>query len=154
MAEIKAGSVTVVLPEKIEVLEKAGKLTPDEIAKNPDKPRPGVGLACKLTATAIKKYPELFKGLQGVTTEELADHGFQADEMDVVLVDLDIARSTARQNNFLLDSRAHRDLRRVLSYIRDQAKFNPEILKVVPHLTRYFSNKQGLGEELELPEEE
>jgi hypothetical protein len=148
MPELKEGSVTLVLPTNIEVIPEAGKLTAKEMTRNPDKARRGVGLAAKRTAVALRKDPERFKAIAGVVTpEQLEDFGRQADEMDDYIVDLENLLVICKQNNFLLDSRAHRSLRRVLSFVRGEEKFDPRIAEAFPELVEYFSNTQGLPED-------
>ena len=57
MSEMKQGNVTISIPDTIEISEKAGEMSPDEVRRMP-KARRGVGLACEATAAAMKK---LFK---------------------------------------------------------------------------------------------
>lgn len=151
MAEIKQGNVTVQIPDDIDMMEDAGKLTPQQLARHPDKPRRGVGFAARMTADAMRKNPDRLK-VNGVTADELEDYGRQADEIDKIIVDLRVLLLTLEQNNFLLDARAHRALRRVLSFIRAEEKFDPRIVELVPDLIKYFANRKGIEEEEESEE--
>jgi hypothetical protein len=146
MTEVKQGNVTVLLPDSIDILPDAGKLTPEAIARHPDKPRRGVGTVCRSIARAMSKDPNRLK-INGVTAAELEAFGNQADEIDGYLVDLEVISTKLRQNNFLLDARAHRGLRRVLSAVRAEEKFDPTILALVPELIEYFANEAPTPEE-------
>lgn len=137
MADIKQGAVVVQLPSHIELLPQAGRLGADEL-RSLEKARRGVGLACEQTAEAMRKNPERL-AVPGLSAEELLVYGRQAEDIDAVIIDLENALSILRQNNALLDARAHQALRRVLAQVRGLEKFDPKITGLVPHLLEYFT---------------
>jgi hypothetical protein len=141
MSQLKQGSVVITLPTHIEVLPDAGKMTPEQV-KAIEKPRRGIGLACEQTAAAMQKDPTRLY-VPGVTPEQLANYGQQAEDIDAVIIDVEVLLAVLRQNNLLLDARAQRALRQVLSYVRSLEKFDPKIAERVPHLIGYFSKSKA-----------
>jgi hypothetical protein len=149
MSKLTQGSVVVSLPSHLEVLPEAGKLTPDQVSAI-EKPRRGIGLTCEQTAAAMTKDPSRLS-VPGVTPEQLIDYGKQAEDIDAVILDLEVLLGLLRQNNLLLDARAHRALRQVLSAVRAQEKFDPKLASLVPHLISYFSKSKPEEKPTETP---
>jgi hypothetical protein len=140
MSQLKQGSVVVSLPSHIEIMPEAGKLTAEQL-RSLEKPRSGIGLVCEQTAIAMQKDPARI-AVPGVTPEQLIEYGKQAEDIDSVIIDLIVLLGMLRQNNLLLDSRAHKALRRVLAAVRSQEKFDPKLSALVPGLIRYFSSSK------------
>jgi hypothetical protein len=146
-SEIKQGSVVVQLPIHIELLPQAGKLSAEEMRAS-EKARRGVGLACEQTAEAMRKNPERFQ-VVGISPDSLQSYGRQAEDIDSVIVDLETVLGILKQNNTLLDARAHQSLRRVLAYVRSMEKFDPKLAALVPHLIAYFAKRGQAAEAAE-----
>ncbi len=138
MSQFKQGSVTVELPPSVTIPEQAGKLSPTQISRL-EKPRKGIGLTCQKTSEAMLKYAAQF-AVPGVDATKLAQKGQAAEDIDTVVFELEAALSVLKQANRLLDDDAHRDLRKVLAFVRGQEKFNPGIVNLVPSLIDYFAN--------------
>jgi hypothetical protein len=133
--------VTVNIPEGIEIPQRAGKLSQAEMQRLP-KARKGVGVACEITADAIRKNPARLKP-NNVDPDRLEALGRMAEQIDGVIVDTETLLVRLRQANTLLDAEAHESLRRVLAFIRGESKFDPRIKDLVPHLLAYFSKERA-----------
>jgi hypothetical protein len=138
MSQLKQGSVVIELPSHIEILPEAGKLTPEQ-QRSMEKPRRGLGLACEQTAAAMQKDPERL-AVPNLKPEQLIEYGKQAEDIDGVIIDLEVLLGVLRQNNLLLDSRAHKALRQVLAWAME--KFDPKLSSLVPHLIAYFAKSK------------
>jgi hypothetical protein len=134
------GTVTVKIPDAIEIPEKAGKLSPEELRRLP-KPRRGLGVACENTSDAMLKNPTRIVP-HDVDALRLAIMGQMAEQIDQVIVDTEAILVKMKQANTLLDVAAHEGLRKVLAFVRSQEKFDPRITDLVPHLITYFANTQ------------
>lgn len=139
MSTIKLGSVTVQLPEEIVVPTEAGHLSPAEVRRLP-RARHGIGLAAEMTAAVLTKHPELIPS-PGITPEELAAKGRAAENMDVVISEMEATLVTLKQTNLIVDADAHNALRRALASVRAAEKFDPMVSNLFPHLIRYFANE-------------
>jgi hypothetical protein len=138
--QLTHGTVTIGYPAHIELPEKAGKLSPAEVAKLP-KARRGIGLACEKTAEALSKAPGV---KTDVTAAALVTAGAMAEDIDTVIADAEYALVVLKQANNLLDGNAHELLRKVLAAVRAAEKFDPHVAEVFPHLIAYFANKRGV----------
>jgi hypothetical protein len=145
MASLKQGSVVIELPSHIEILPEAGKLSPEQ-QRAMEKPRRGLGLTCEQTAAAMEKDPKRL-AVPDLTAGQLLEYGKQAEDIDGVIIDLEVLLGVLRQNNLLLDSRAHKALRQVLAWVRAMEKFDPKVVSLVPHLIAYFSRSKAGVEE-------
>lgn len=143
MGKLMQGSVIVAYPDNVELPEKAGKLTVEEVARL-EKARRGIGLACERTAEALEKNVERLK-VPGVDPDALAEAGRVAEDIDVVIADVEHVLMVLKQANALLDSHAHRELRKVLAALRSQEKFDPKLGDLFQHLVAYFSSSRGGG---------
>jgi hypothetical protein len=79
-----------------------------------------------------------------VTADELVAAGEQAEDIDVVIADVENVLVVLKQANNLLDAHAHELLRKVLAAVRAAEKFDPKVASVFPHLVAYFANKRGI----------
>ncbi len=140
MTDMIQGTITVKIPDSIEIPEKAGKLSPEDVKHLP-KPRRGLGVACENTADAMVKNPTRVVP-HNVDAARLAVLGQMAEQIDQVIVDTEAILVKMKQANLLLDVAAHEELRKVLTFVRGQEKFDPRITDLVPHLIAYFSNTQ------------
>lgn len=139
MPEIKQGTVTVTLPDHIQLAPSAGSLSVDEVRRLP-KTRKSLGLVCSAVAAAIRKNPERLCP-HGVDPDRLEAMGRAAEDMTGVVVDLKAATLRAAQGDLLLGAEAHDVLRRVMAFVRSQEKFDPHVADLVPQLVSYFSRK-------------
>jgi hypothetical protein len=137
VTQLTYGGVTVTISEEISVPENAGSLTADEVLRLP-KPRRGLGLACETTADAMEKAPEKF-AIPNLTAADLRKQGKMADDIDKVIIELEYLTYRMKQANKLLDAQAYESLRRVLTFVRGQEKFDPGLAARVPNLIAYFA---------------
>jgi hypothetical protein len=137
MAQFTYGGVTVTISDDIEVPEKAGTLTVEDIRRLPH-PKRGLGLVCETTADAMEKAPDKFS-IPNLTAARLRKQGQMADGIDKVIVDLEYLTFRMKQANLLLDSQAYESLRRVLTFVRGQEKFDPGLAARVPSLIAFFA---------------
>ena len=140
MAEVKHGSVTVVVPDHLAPPERAGKLSVEEVRRLP-KARLGLGLACAQASDSIVKAGDRFVLPAGVTAESLESAGSKAEEIDSVINDLEVALDTLKQANLLFDADAWEQLRRVNDQLKAQAKHDPSLEAVFAPLLTYFEAK-------------
>lgn len=138
MSNITVGTVTIGMPENIELDPRAGKLSNDEVT-GIVKSRKGLGLACELTATDMEKSAGEFI-VPGVDPQSLRIKGDIADTFDKVIRDLEIALRTIKQGNLLADEAAYNDLRRVNKQVQAQEDFSPDIKERFEAVVEYFKN--------------
>ncbi len=138
MPELKQGSVSVAIPDHIILPPDAGELTGKDMQRL-EKARRGVGLTCDATATAIEKDPQRL-GVHGVQPSELRMAGKVAEDIDMVITDLEVILTRLKQGNMLLDAAANLMLRKCLAHVRAQEKFDPQLAELVPQLEAYFAN--------------
>ena len=139
--KIKQGSVTITIPDGIEIPEKAGKMTADEVARL-EKPRRGLGMTCEKTAEVLGKNADRIT-VPGVDPKALEKAGQAAEDIDAVISDLEHVLTTLKQANALLDSHAHRELRKVLAMVRSQEKFDPRLADLFQQLVSYFATSRA-----------
>ena len=140
MTEMKQGNVTISIPDSIEIPDKAGEMSPEEVRRLP-KARHGIGLTSGATAEAMDKDPERLAP-HGVDKVRLAKLGEMAENIDNVIVDVEAITVRLKQANLLIDAEAHEELRKVLAFVRSQEKFDARILDLVPQLITYFSKNK------------
>lgn len=140
MTEMTQGNVTISIPDSIEIPDKAGEMSPEEVRRLP-KARRGVGPACNATTEAMNKDPERLAP-HGVDKDRLATLGKMAEDIDNVLVDIEAITVRLKQTNLLIDAEAHEELRKVLAFVRSQEKFDARILDLVPQLISYFGKNK------------
>jgi len=139
--EFKKGNVTVVLPEGIETSEKAGKMSAQEVARQ-IKSYAGLGLCCEQTAQELEKnagrviVPELDQ-------KKMVQDAKQAEALATLITDLEATLLWAKQNQLLLAGSAHRQLLRVLAFVRAHEKFDPRLVALFPRLKSYFAKPQS-----------
>ncbi len=138
MTEIKQGTVTVVLPDDIQIPEQAGELTSKDMQRLA-KARRGIGLTCEATAAAIGK-DQARLAIPGVDAATLRAAGKAAEDIDLYITDLEVILGRLKQANLLLDAEAHLMLRKCLAHVRSQEKFDPQLSALVPQLESYFAN--------------
>jgi hypothetical protein len=140
MAEKTHGNVTITYGDHIQIPDEAGTLASTDLARL-EKARRGVGITAVLTAAALRKQPDLAP--KGVTADELEALGKQADDLDLVISDLESLLGTMKQANLLIDSKTHESLRKVLANVRSLEKFNAGVVDDVPQLVAYFKNTRA-----------
>ncbi len=139
MAEMTKGTVTVQYADNIVVPQRAGKMSIAEVQQL-EKARSGVGVTAVLTAEAMRKYPEVAPG--DVNADELERMGHQADDIDLVIADLEVLVNVFKQANLLIDSETNGMLRNVLAHVRGREKFDAGIVNYVPQLIEYFKTRR------------
>jgi hypothetical protein len=135
MAEMTKGDVTVKFIDSIVIPPEAGKLSVSEVQAL-EKARRGVGVTAVMTAQAIRKYPEVAP--KDVDADELESMGHQADDIDLVIADLEALLNIFKQANLIIDSATNGMLRNVLAHVRGREKFDAGIVNHVPQLIEYF----------------
>ena len=145
MTQINQGTVTINISDDITIPARAGTLSPEEVLRIP-KARRGIGLACESTADAMIKNPERICP-HNVDVATLAEKGRVAEAIDNVIVDTEAALIKLKQANLLLDAEAHEALRKVLSFVRSQEKFDPRLVDLVPALITYFAQDHDKNED-------
>lgn len=141
MNEIKQGCVTVAVGDHIPVPPEAGSLSAIEVRRT-IKAYKNLGKACAAVADAMTKNPERLAPY-GVDARKLAELGRAAVDMDSAVTDVEAAAVRVRQADLILSSQAHDMLRRVLTFVRGQQKFDPRIGDLVPDLLDYFSKARN-----------
>lgn len=136
MSTLNEGTVTIQLPEYIQIPADAGTLSTKDMQRMV-KARTGIGLACEMTAQAMRQNPTRLN-VPEVNPDELERMGKMAEGMDLILNDLDVLREICRQANLIIDSDTHNMLRRVLAFVRSQEKFDRTLSTLVPQLEVYF----------------
>jgi len=135
--EMKKGNVTVIVPEGVTTSERAGKMSQEEVARQ-IKSYSGLGLCCEQTAG------ELVKNADRVTVPELdakkmIEDAKAAEALASLVTDLEAMLLAVKQNQLLLAGSAHRQLLRVLTFVRAHEKFDPRLVALFPHLRNYFA---------------
>jgi len=138
MAELKKGTVTILLPDGVELPPRAGDLSPEEKRKLP-KARKGIGLACTMAAAELEKSDNLL-AVPGVDPASLRKAGYLAEKMDEVIEDLDVSLETLKQANLIDDADAFNLLRKVNDQVKSQSKFEPSIAARFTAVTEYFAS--------------
>jgi len=141
--KLKQGSVTLTSTETIAFPEKAGKMTVEEVGRL-EKPRRGLGVTCEKSADALRKNTDRIT-VPGVDPAALEAAGEAAENIDGVIADVEHLLMFLKQANALLDSHAHRELRKVLAAVRSQEKFDPKLADLFPHLIAYFASTRSGG---------
>lgn len=141
MAELTEGTVRVSIPEGIEIPERAGSLSTEEVRSYPN-PRPGLGLVAAQTATEMEK-----SGFEvpGVTAEELRRRGGMAEEIDEVIHDVELLLTKLKQANTMIDAEAYNLLRRVNDQVKSAAKFDASVKDRFSAITSYFGRSKRSG---------
>lgn len=127
MAQITHGDVVVTLPDDLPIPERAGAMSPIEVARTPKAPR-GLGAACDDAAAAIVKAGAMFVAPLGVTPDSLRKTGHDAEFIDGVIASVEFVLNKLKQANILLDAEAWERLRKVNDVVVAQGKTNPEVL--------------------------
>jgi len=138
MAEVKHGTVSVTIPDSLTPPDRAGKLTPDEVKRLPKPPR-GIGLVGAHTADAIDKAGDKLTLPKDIAAELLRAACERADNIDQVIVDLEVVLGILKQANLLFDAEAWELLRKVNGQVKEQGKFNPELLSIFRVLLDFLS---------------
>lgn len=137
--QIKQGNVTVEVADNIAPPPKAGKLTPAEV-KSILKARTGVGLVCAASATAIDNLGAEFEAPRGLTAAALREAGKKAEDIDLVISNLELVINTLKQANLIFDAEAHALLIKLNDRVKETRKQNGNIGVAFGSLTEYFSN--------------
>lgn len=138
MAEIRYGTVVVTIADDVMPPERAGSLSPQEVARLPKPPR-GVGLACEHAADALTKAGTGFVRPAGVTPESLRRAAHRADAIDQVIVDLEVVLSRLKQANLLFDAEAWEQLRKINDQVKAQGKHDPQLLTMFEPVLDFFA---------------
>jgi hypothetical protein len=140
MSEMTRGDVTVKYTDSIVIPPEAGRLSVSEVQAL-EKARRGVGVTAVMTAQAIRKYPDV--GPKDVNADTLESMGHQADDIDLVIADLEALLNIFKQANLIIDSTTNGMLRNVLAHVRSREKFDAGIVNHGPQLIEYFKTRHA-----------
>lgn len=138
---ITHGTASITFEARLALDPRAGTLTPEQVLRTP-KPPLGVGLVCAKTATAIdnaRKAGKSFVLPGGLTAEELREAGEKADDIDLVIRDVEVLLAKLKQGNLLFDATAWDKLRVVNDQVKTQGKRDPELLVIFADLIDYLA---------------
>lgn len=144
MSQIAEGTVTITVPDSIEIPASSGMLKPDEVLRIP-KVRRGIGLACEAGAAELTKKGEEFS-VPGVDPAELAKMGAMAEEIDIVIEDVRVILNKLKQANLLIDAKAFDLLGRVNDQVQAQGKRDASLLKRFSTVMDYFKRRRPTQE--------
>jgi hypothetical protein len=136
MTELREGNVAVVLPDGLEVPDRAGSLSDKEVRRLAKALR-GVGKACSMAAHELEVEGSGF-AVPGVTPDGLRALGESAERWNGVVTDLEVALRTARQANLLADAAAFNALRRVNNQVKAVRAFDAGVLVRFKGVVAYF----------------
>lgn len=139
MTTIQHGTISLEIPDELAPPAKAGKLSPEEVARIP-RPRRGIGLVCKQVADAIEKAGQQFTPPKDVTPDMLRAAAKRADEIDQYLIDLEVVKQTLQQANLLFDADAWEQIRKVNDQVKAQVKHDPGLVAMFQQLTDYLAH--------------
>ncbi len=143
------GEVTIEIDDDLALPEKAGNMSPTEVARLPKAPR-GIGLCGSQTAAAITKAGPRFLPPPGVTAEALLAAVRRADGIDEVIVSLEVLLGRVKQANLIFDAELWEMLRKVNDQVKAQGKHEPELaaqFTVLRDFMRSPSRRGGGGED-------
>jgi hypothetical protein len=141
MKELKYGSVTITLPDELELIDVAGKLDAATVARMVKAPA-GLGQACLHTAESMEKAVGRFNPPSDVTPASLREAGQKAEKVDQVLQDLNAATTYIRQSSLMYKQTAYEQLRKTNDAVKAQGKYNRECYSLFS-ITRSFFKKLG-----------
>jgi hypothetical protein len=137
MAEIKVGTVTIVLPAGMVLDPRAGKLKPEDKKALP-KARKGIGLACEQTSVAMEKSGDALP-VPEVTAEGIRIAGKLAEDFDQVIEDVEVVLETLKQGNLLADAAAYTMLRKVNGQVKTRSQFDHSLRDRFQAVITYFA---------------
>ena len=121
--------------------DRAGNMTPDEVLRTP-KPPLGIGLICDKTAAAMEKDAAAngsFTPPKDVTPALLREAGRQAEDIDLVIRDIEVLRAKVTPGNRMKDAYAWDTLRAINHQVKAPAKRNPGLLTIFADLVDYMA---------------
>ncbi len=142
MPQLTHGTVTVSVPDHIEIPAQAGNLSAEQVLALP-KARRGIGLACDQAATALGNVKDFAAG--GITPDSLRKKGRMAEDIDGVIDAVQVVLDKLKQANLLLDAAAWEELRKLNDLVKAQAKFRPELQPAFAPLTEFMSRRRANG---------
>lgn len=135
------GTAAISFSADLALDDRAGNMTPAEVQRIA-KPPLGIGLVCDKTAAAMEKDAAAggsFTPPKDVTAANLREAGRQAEEIDLVIRDLEVLLAKVKQGNLIKDADAWDKLRAVNDQVKTQAKRNPQLLTVFADLIEYMA---------------
>lgn len=136
MSEYKYGSVQVTLPPHIEIDERAGKMSDEEVERCIKAPRT-VGYITHQVAQLLEKHPTFL--VPNVTADALRQAADRADDIDLHILDLENALRVFKQQNLLYDNAAYELLRRVNDQLNSQGKFDARLESDFAPVKQFFA---------------
>jgi copper homeostasis protein CutC len=140
MNEIRYGSITINLPDDVELSDKAGQL--DQVAVSRILRAPaGLSQACHQAADSLEKAGEQFNSVQGISAEILRDEGQQIDKLEQVIRDLEVILSRAERTSLLQKAGTYTKLRRLNDLAKVYAKHDSLYLRMFKPLFDFFKKR-------------
>jgi len=90
-------------------------------------------------ADAMRKAGKRFSPPVGVTPESISAAGDRAEDIDLVINDMEVVLQIAKQANLLFDAEAYEQLRKVNDQVKAQGKHDPELLAIFKEVIDYFA---------------
>ena len=146
MSAYTYGSLTVSLPEHIEITDTAVDLPRDK-AKRLARPRKGIERVCKEVADIMDANPEFT--VPGVSSMQLRVAGMKSENIKKYVLDITNACKAIKQQSLLYDDRAYELVRRVNTQVKGEAKYNAQIKDKFEPLFHYFERTVKKTEEPE-----
>jgi hypothetical protein len=140
LAELKYAHITVTVPDHIVIPPEAGNLSDAAVREIP-KARRGLGAASEQAAACLENAGPTFVA-PGITPEGLRSKGAMADDIDLVIVEVEGLLHKLKQANLLLDAAAWEDLRKLNDFVKAQGKHQPSVLTQFRPLTEFMSSRR------------
>jgi hypothetical protein len=151
LAELKYAHITVTIPDHILIPPEAGDLSDEEIQRIP-KARRGLGAASEQAAACLETAGPTFV-VPDITPAGLRSKGAMADDIDMVIAEVEGLLHKLKQANLLLDAAAWEDLRKLNDFVKAQGKHKPSVLVQFRPLTEFMSSRRA-APKAETPEGE
>ena len=138
MAEVRQGTLTMVLEDSLAPSEQAGTLSKVEVARIHKTPR-GLRPLCEDTADALEKAGAQFLAPLGVTPKSLREAGARVEKLDQVILDGEVLLARLKQQSLLNKAEAYAQVRKVNDFVKAQGKHNQEIKTLFQRVLNFFA---------------
>ena len=138
MSAYTYGSLTVGLPEHIEITDRAVNLPWDK-AKHLARPRKGIERICREVADIMDANPDV--AVPDFSVDALRDASAKSESIKKHVIELESVLKTFKQQKLLYNNAAYELIRRVYSQVKSQAQFNARVEDNFSPLWDYFGRK-------------
>jgi hypothetical protein len=140
MNEIRHGSITINLPDDVELSEKAEQLEQVAVSRILRAPA-GLSQACYQAADSLEKAREQFTAMKGISPEILRDEGQRIEKLERVIQDLEVILYRAKRTSLLQKAGTYTKLRRLNDLAKAYAKHDPLFFRVFKPLFDFFKKR-------------